>query len=168
MPNVTAPDRYTPPKPSAGDAAHALVRGVVSSVPYIGGIGAEFFAMVISPPVERRRDEWADSIAEGIRQFEAQQRCVIKDLRDSPAFIDIVIHATAVAMRASQKEKLESLRNAVMNAALGGPSENLQQMFIEILDAFTPWHIQVMKQLQIPGNIGRSTWASPTENWART
>jgi hypothetical protein len=42
-------------KPTIGDAAHALAKGVISAVPIAGSIGAEFFSLVISPPMEKRR-----------------------------------------------------------------------------------------------------------------
>jgi hypothetical protein len=56
------------------------------------------------------------------------------------------MHASQVAIRNHQKEKLEALRNAVLNAALSNaPDEDLQLMFLIFVDSLTPLHIKALK-----------------------
>lgn len=42
-------------KNSAGDYVHTTVKGLLSSVPLVGGAVTELFNLVISPPLEKRR-----------------------------------------------------------------------------------------------------------------
>lgn len=66
-------------------------------------------------------------------------------LAGNESFISTVFHATQVAVRTHQKEKLEALRNAVLNAARpGAPDDDLQLMFLDFMDTFTPWHLRVL------------------------
>lgn len=40
--------------------AHAVVKGVLPTiVPWAGGIAAELFEIVLTPPLNKRRDEWS-------------------------------------------------------------------------------------------------------------
>ena len=51
-------DEQEMPRKSAGDVAHALVKAGISAVPIAGAPAAEIFALIVTPPYERRRDEW--------------------------------------------------------------------------------------------------------------
>ena len=61
-----------------------------------------------------------------------------------------LLYATQVAMRTHQKEKLDFFRNAVINTALNPEiDENLQLLFINLVDRYTLWHLII---LQISAN----------------
>src|SRR3989338_4766599 len=61
------------------------------------------------------------------------------------------MHATQVAIRNSQEEKRNALRNAIINAALPDPPEqSLQLMFLNFLDIFTTWHLWVLQLYHEP------------------
>jgi hypothetical protein len=108
------------PKGTTADAAHALLKGALSGIPVAGGILAEFFSLVLTP-----------------------------QLGDNPAFITTVMHATQVALRTHQQEKLDALRNAVMNAATGNtPEEDLQSLFLTFIEEFTPTHLRILNLIR--------------------
>lgn len=54
-------DELEKPKKSAGDIIHATVKAVISAIPIAGAPAAEIFALVVAPPLERRREEWVAS-----------------------------------------------------------------------------------------------------------
>ncbi len=83
-------DNYEPPRETAGDQGHMMVRTGIASVPGIGAYGAELFNKIIVPPLERRRDEWRESVATGLRELEDKFNCVVDDLKDNDTFIDAV------------------------------------------------------------------------------
>jgi len=145
---------FTPTKVSKGDIAHALAKGVISEVPLIGAPAAELFSLVITPPLERRRAEWLNAIAERLKELESKvQGFKIEALKDNPLFITTVMHATIVALRNHQKEKLDALQNAVVNSARGiDIEENLQLVFLNMVDELTPLHMQVLKYFDNPPN----------------
>lgn len=75
----------------------------------------------------------------------------IEDLSTNETFITIVTHASQTAIKNHQKEKLEALRNAVLNAALpNAPEEDIQLMFLTYIDSLTTWHFAILKFLDNP------------------
>ena len=51
--------------------------------------------------------------------------------------MSVVLQATQAALRTHQAEKLEALRNAVLNVAAGkGPSDDMQMVFLSFIDSF--------------------------------
>lgn len=149
-------EKYAPPEISKADVAHTLVKAGISSIPGVGGAAAELFALVITPPLDKRRAEWMNSIAEGLESLEGKvEGFRIEDLPKNEAFISTVMHASQAAIRNHQNEKLEALRNAVLNVAIGNaPNEDVQLMFVNLIDSFTPWHMRILRFFQNPEGYG--------------
>jgi hypothetical protein len=142
---------HSPPEPSGKDIAHTAVRAVVSSVPLVGGPAVELFNLVVTPPIEKRRQEWMRAIGEGLQQLEEKQKTVVEDLKANDVFIDTVLQASQAVVRTSQNDKKEALRNAVLNAALPHPpSESRQHMFISWVETYTVWHLRLLKLFSDP------------------
>jgi tRNA threonylcarbamoyladenosine modification (KEOPS) complex Cgi121 subunit len=142
-------DSSMPTKVGKGDVVHALAKGVISEVPLIGAPAAELFSLVVTPPLERRRAEWLNAIYGRLKQLESEvQGFEIQALKDNPLFITTVMHATIAALRNHQKEKLDALQNVVVNSARGVDiEENLQLLFLNMVDELTPLHLRVLKYL---------------------
>lgn len=61
------------------------------------------------------------------------------------------MHATQIALRSHQTEKLNALRNAIVNVAKGSaPDEVLQNVFLNFVDSFTEMHLKILKVFQSP------------------
>ncbi len=144
-------------KPSEGDYAHAGVRAGLATAPYLGGPLAEFFSMIIAPPLEKRRDAWMIELFTRLKKLEEQnEEFKIKNLAENENFISTLFYATQAAMRTHQKEKLDALKNAVMNSAFQPTiDENLQLMFLNLVDRYTPWHLILLQFFVNPSEYGR-------------
>jgi hypothetical protein len=140
------------PKQTTGDVGHALAKGALAGVPFVGGLASEIFNIVIAPPLTRRRDYWMNSIAEGLTKLEEKMEGFkIEELSKNEMFITTVMQASQTAIRNHQKEKLEALRNAVLNAALpNAPEEDLQLIFLNFVDTLTTWHMRILKLFDNP------------------
>jgi len=141
---------------SVGDYAHAGVKAGLSTAPFLGGPLAEFFSVVVTPPLEKRRSEWLVEIFSRLKMLEEKvEGFKIESLAQNEVFISTLLYATQVAMRTHQAEKLVSLRNAVINSAIR-PSidENLQLMFLNIVDKYTRWHLIILHFLKDPRQYG--------------
>ena len=147
------------PKKSVGDVAHAIAKAGISAIPIAGAPAAEIFALVVTPPYERRRDEWVESIGNGLKELaEKVEGFQIEELSNNETFITTITHASQIAVKHHQKEKLESLRNAVLNAALpNAPEEDVQLMFLNYVDTFTLWQLMILNCLANP-----LSWVSKT------
>lgn len=145
------------PKPNVGDLAHTGVKAALSAIPVLGSSAAEIFSSIITPPLSKRRDEWVQSIAKKLIILEEKvDGFKIENLSQNQMFITTVLHASQVAIRNHQKEKLEALRNAILNAALPtAPEEDIQLMFLNFIDTLTPWHLRLLKFFENPEEWGR-------------
>ena len=142
---------YEPPEKSPGDSAHAIGRGLFSLIPYLGGPAVELFSHLVTPPLERRRQEWMERIGAGLQDLHEAAQINIDALARDEGFIDTLLFASQAAMRTSQEEKLESLKNAVLNTALPDPPDQaLRQIFLSLVDEFTEWHLRLLKLFQDP------------------
>jgi hypothetical protein len=133
---------------TGGDRLHLIARAALSSIPAVGGPALELFNAAIAPPIERRRDNWLNDLAQRLIALEQEKRLKIEDLGKSDEFISSVMQATMAAIRNHHKEKLDALRNAVLNSALGqSPGDVKSAMFLAFVDQFTVWHLGVLKLL---------------------
>ena len=145
-----------PTTSSGGDIAHTFVRVGLSAIPFVGGPAVELFSALITPPLAKRRDNWIRSIAEGLEDLEKKVAGFkIDSLPGNDAFVTAVMHASQAAIRNHQQEKLEALRNAVLNVASGNaPDEDLQLMFLNFIDTLTAWHLRILRFFQDPSGYG--------------
>jgi hypothetical protein len=140
-------------KRSKGDVVHTVTKGVLSLMPIAGGTAAEFFNEVIAPPISRRRDQWLIEIAKAINKLnERVEGFEIEDLSENETFITTIMHATQVAIRNHQAEKLVALKNAVINSALKTRvDDDLIAMFLDFIDSFTTLHLKILIIFDDPG-----------------
>ncbi|GAB4372782.1 MAG: hypothetical protein Kow0042_16260 [Calditrichia bacterium] len=143
-------DELQPPKKTKGDAAHAIAKAGLSAIPVIGGPAAELFQNLIQPPLEKRRVEWMQEVGEKLRELE-ESGLNIEKLQENEEFISAFMHASQIALRTHQNEKLQALRNAILNVAKGqAPEEALQNVFLNLIDSFTELHLRILKLFQNP------------------
>jgi hypothetical protein len=149
------------PELSGDDFAYAIVKGAISSIPFplASGVAAEVLSLIIAPPLAKRQEAWVSSIAQGLVDLQEKvEGLKLEDLSNNGTFITMTLQATQVALRNHQEEKLEALRNAVVNSAMpSAPDDDLQSMFLNIVDAMTPWHLRILKFFDEPRElVGRS------------
>jgi hypothetical protein len=149
--------RYEVPKPSSGDKYFSLTKAGISAIPTFGGPASELFAAIVTPPLEKRRIEWMERIGESLYQLEQKLGIDINSLQDNPQFIDLLMKATQIALRSSQKEKVEALRNAILNSAIKIELDDvINEIFLNLLDNLTPVHINLLMHF-----LGKGTCTSP-------
>lgn len=155
------------PKQTAVDILQKTLKGVLAGVPYGGGLVSEFFEFIWKPPYSRRLIEWIESIAEDIKKLQEKNKSFsFEDLNRNEFFNTTLFHATQVAIRNHHKEKLEALRNAVLNSISPNlPEEDLQLMFLNWVDELTTWHLRILQFFDSPetwlnkSNIKIPDWA---------
>lgn len=142
------------PKATAADATHTAVKAMIGSVPGFGNAAAEVFSSIITPPLSKRKDEWIESIVDGLKNLQEQvDGFSITELKDNEVFITTVSYASQIAIRNHQAEKLKALKNAVLNSTLpNAPEDDLQLIFLNYIDTATEWHLRILKFLDDPQN----------------
>jgi hypothetical protein len=139
-------------KPSAVDTAHTAAKAVLALIPWAGGSAAEIFGAIVTPPLQKRRDKLIEDVVKGLEELrEKRPELNWDELLKSDQFITATLHATQTALKNHQREKLEALRNAVLNAAIGtNLDEDLQIVFLRYIDELTPWHLRILGYFQDP------------------
>lgn len=135
-------------KPSIGDHIHNLIKIILSSVPEIGGPATELFNTFITPPLEKRRDEWIKIIALELSNLIEEYDLDVDALINNESFFTTLMHASQLAILNHQKEKHEALKNAVLNSALPNSFEDdLKLIFLNYIDSFTVLHLKLLEFL---------------------
>ena len=90
------------------------------------------------------------SVGEKLQKLE-NNGLELETLQENQQFISAAMYASQLALRTHKQEKLEALRNAVINIALGqAPEEAIQNIFLNFVDTLTELHIQILKLFQAP------------------
>ena len=139
------------PEATLKDRLHTLAKAGITSIPLVGAAASELFTVILASPLEKRRVEWMNDVAEHLKELEERGELNLEDLQENETFITTVMQASQAAIRNHQSEKREALRNAVLNAALPhAPEESIQQLFINQVDTFTVWHIRLLDLFKDP------------------
>ncbi len=138
--------KYTPPKPTKDDHYAAAAKVAANMLPVIGGAAAELMNFVITPTLETRRNEWMIMIGEALERLENEKGLSIESLKNNEEFIDVFLETSRIAIRTSQKEKHELLRNVILNAVIKEYHLNspLESIFLSCLDEFSILHIKML------------------------
>lgn len=150
------------PKSDIRDFAYAIIKGAISSIPFplLPGIASEVLSLLIASPLSKRQAAWVDTIVQGLIELQEKvDEFRIEDLSDNENFVTIVLQATQLAVRNHQNEKLEALRNAVLNSTLpNSPDDDVQLIFLNLVDSLTPWHLRMLALFNNP-----TKWAEANE-----
>jgi hypothetical protein len=69
----------------------------------------------------------------------------LEDLAGNDLFIDAVVTATRTVEHTHQAEKIDALRNAVLNSvAPDAPDADTQAIILNLVDQFTPSHLRLV------------------------
>lgn len=152
-------------KSTNSDYAHSMVNATISSLPVVGSFASEIFNMVISSPLEKRKEMWMLRIVEGLESLQEKvDGFKIESLSQNELFISIVNRTSQLAISNHQEEKVVALKNAVMNTALNIKiDENEQMMFLNLIDSITPWHIRLIDYFYDPRERFKENNIKPTE-----
>lgn len=149
----------------AKDIAYSIVKAGLGAVPIAGSAAIELFTHIVTPPIEKRRIAWMHDIGERLAKLEGQGDINLSELKDNPEFIDTVIKTTQYALRTSEAEKIEYFRNALINTAIGeSPEQSESQIFLNLLDSYTIWHIRILKLFDNPSHWFETNKIEPLRN----
>lgn len=142
--------KFIPPEANWKDGLHTTAKAVLNLVPF-GGSAAELFQFVVQSPLEKRMAAWRESVGEALSELTETQKIDVVALQENEKFVSFVLHTTQIALRSHQQEKLVALRNALVNSAISEDlDENLELVFLNMIDRLTPWHIKVLGYLNDP------------------
>jgi hypothetical protein len=148
------PDPRLEPAPArtAFDFGFAIAKLSAFALPHTGPAVALIEA-IVTPLRGKRFSDWCEELRLMLNDLSLRVEGLTPEkLANDEAFISAFAHATQAALKTHETEKLEALRNALLNVAHGTSiSEDQQLMFLALADSFTRIHILVLRAFA-PGN----------------
>jgi hypothetical protein len=127
------------------DKDYNATKALVSSVPAVGSLFASFFDSYIVPPATQRTYKFLEILVPELEELKSKIESV--DF-ESPVFLTTFLHASQIARRTHQEQKLEALRNVVLNSSIPRALEDdVLAMFLNWIDGFTELHLSTLKHL---------------------
>ena len=145
------PDSRLEPAPerTAFDYSLAIAKAGALVFSFLGP-GVTLFDLVTAPLRGKRLGNWCEDLRLALNELSQKVDGLTPEaLATNDAFVSAFAHATQAALRSHQTEELAALRNALLNVAIGSaPSEDLQIIFLNLVDSFTPTHLQTLAFFQ--------------------
>lgn len=143
------------PEKSKSDTSYEVARGIISNIPAIGGSLSVLFENIFTTPLDKRKKEWFESLANTINDLTNKvDELTPEKLSENELFVSVSMQATQIALRNHQQEKINALKNAVKNSAISiSIDENKALMFTRIIDDMTPLHLLILKFLNNPNEV---------------
>ncbi len=123
-------------------------------VPVVGSPIAVAFAVAMGWTFNKRMTIWLDDLAVAVDELQQQAEAPLtfEDLATDEGFVDAVVNATRAAQATHQQEKLDALRNGVLNSI--GTSDSAldeQARFFRLVEEFSTAHLTLLTFLNDPG-----------------
>lgn len=107
----------------------------------------DLFGVITGMTGKQRSEQWMSSVSQGLEQLARMlPASTVDGIYQSRVFHTVLGIAAEYAGGCRQPEKLNVLRNAVLNAALpGAPEERAQVIYLKVVDILTPWHFRLLR-----------------------
>jgi hypothetical protein len=117
--------------------------------------GVKFFDLLTAPLRGKRMSDWCEELRLSLNELSQKMAGLTPEaLAASDPFISAFALATQAALRTHHAEKLEALRNAVLNVAAGtAPEDHYQTFFLNLVDSLTPTHILMLRQFKLQSSV---------------
>lgn len=127
------------------DKNYNLLKAGIGSIPSVGSLVLGLVESYIVSPATKRLHKFLETL---VRELEELKLKIDLVDFDSPAFQTTLIHTCQIVIRTHQEQKLEALRNIVLNSAIPRALEDdILAMFLNWIDVFTERHISTLKHL---------------------
>ena len=131
---------------SRGDIVYDAARVIVPAFPFLGGSLSALFQVIFPAPIIRRREQWLRTLGETVQELlQRVDGLTPEALSENDRFISATLHASQIALRSHQEEKLRLLQNVLANIMLHlGDDFDLQSLHIRLIDELTSLHVRML------------------------
>lgn len=132
------------------EARDKIAKIISSFVP--GGTAAyELVTTLVVPLHEKKKWEFINDMAIRLKRLEDQGHIDFEELAQNEEFNTIITKAILLAQQNHQKEKLEALRNIVINSAIKITDKDLEydsiEFYVRLINTLSTSHIKILKAL---------------------
>lgn len=129
-----------------GDAlANAIVKSIVGGMPIVGPALTEIVGLT-GNNYQRRVDHWIHQITGVVNRLN-DMNITVQNLQQNEAFFSFLLHATPIAIKNHQAEKIEALRNAMLSVAdeKKFEDEDMAFTFLRYIDELSVTHLKLLR-----------------------
>lgn len=127
------------------DKNYNAIKALISSIPTVGSLTVGLWESRIPSPAMERLYIFLEDLAPEFDKLKSKIELV--DF-ESPAFQTVLISVYQIVIRTHQEQKLQALRNIVLNSSIPSTLEdNVLEIFLNWINGFTPLHISTLKCL---------------------
>lgn len=132
-----------PKLPKSADLEARTARYIMGLVPIAGPILADLIGSRIRNEYQKNLEQWLKDLASDLKQVQDQS----EKMYDEPEFVETLAAAAEAARKTAHQEKLDALKNAVLNAVdhETRPDEDLRLRFINYIDQMVPAHLRILQ-----------------------
>ncbi len=131
-------------KEKISEIVTAAVKGAVSTVPVVGGMAAEIGALFFDP-LKKRNEIWKAAVEEAIQSLHEKTGKLPEQLAKDDKFLSMLYHATTVAWKNHQKEKIRFLKDGLISTGESlSISDDLFFLFFRYIDELTVSHVRIL------------------------
>lgn len=121
------------------DVFDSGVKAVISQIPGV----SQFYNDFVKSPSQKRLNKFLEALVADLERLQEQMREQVN--LDSPSFQTTLMNALQIVIKNHQQEKIDALRNMVLNSTLpNAPIDDIQLMFLNLIDEFTTWHLTLL------------------------
>jgi hypothetical protein len=139
-------EKYEVPQDTLGDVSHTSAKVALSLVPFAGL--AEVFNMIVTPPLEKRKAQWMQLIAEAVTELESKHANISEMLSNNDEFISLLMQASQAAVKTHLKEKQLSLRKTLLRFAEAKVEFDVASAYLAATERLQPMHIKLLPLLE--------------------
>ena len=141
------------PERDAFDYGLAAAKAGTLTFPFLGA-GVTLFDLITTPIRGRRLSNWLEELRLKVNDLSRTVAGLTPErLSKDEAFFSAFTMASQAALRTHRQEKLDALRNAVLNVVTGKELDaDRQTQFIALVDRFTAAHLALLRFFQDPAS----------------
>lgn len=124
----------------ASELVEISIKEVLKNIP-IGSFMVDLYDAIKDNCLKKRQKAWEKRIEERLSILE----CSLSDLSNSEMFVTALIRATEIAVKTSEKEKLEYLSNALLKSYVESIDETRLCLYFNLIEKYTIAHIKMMQ-----------------------
>ncbi len=129
----------------AKDVVIATAKGVISEIPFVGGLFTEYINLTQSLIGDKRKEQWVKMVEEKLEKLQPQ----FETLPENELFYSCIQIATTNALRAHEEEKRQLFANALYNTVQLDLDDDKKLLFLSLLDRHTLSSIKLLNYYSI-------------------
>lgn len=139
-----------PPRDSPSDSIRDLIEAIIGLLPRSSLLNYAANKLIPSARALRVQSFYHETAAM-LNQLDRSQRNRVEELRGNEAFQSLLLQSYLTVVQTHQEEKLEAVRNVLLNSAAGtNLAFDIQSMFLNMLHQYTPTHLKLLSIMDNP------------------